>query len=211
MSQLNHIDRFIFVHVAKTAGSSISSLIGGTGHSTLCTYYNRFHRGVDPFDYHGYFKFGFVRNPYDRIVSAWANSCMKLGRPNQFVHSLQFDEFIKKLYSIKDDIHSYKELEWKAGGFPSCEGLGKLIHYCPAHPCLSVDGELATDFTGRFENLLEDWNYISGLVGAKSELPHSRASARESWTEYYTNSDTRRMVEDLYQIDFEQFNYSLLD
>ncbi len=92
---VNHTHKFIFVHVPKTAGSSVTSFlselscycdqeVGGTnlGEAAQSEYIRRFglskHANAEEIRrvtgdavWTRYFKFGFVRNPYERAYSAY--------------------------------------------------------------------------------------------------------------------------------------------
>ena len=69
MSKLNnkHTRPFIFIHVPKTGGSSMESLgvITSSGHTNLYWFYKN-HKNLDNF-----FKWCFIRNPFDRVVSSY--------------------------------------------------------------------------------------------------------------------------------------------
>ena len=61
----------IFIHVPKVAGTSIERSIFETnkwliGHVKASDYIR-----IDKNKFESYFSFGFVRNPYDRVVSAY--------------------------------------------------------------------------------------------------------------------------------------------
>ena len=60
----------IFIHIPKCAGVSVSKALFGNlagGHSRVVDYQLVFNSN----EYSNYFKFTFVRNPWDRLVSAF--------------------------------------------------------------------------------------------------------------------------------------------
>lgn len=62
MSIFNRQYNTIFIHIPKTAGSSMQAVLGHGGHETIYHFMEQ-----DGFD--GAFKFAFVRNPWDRFIS----------------------------------------------------------------------------------------------------------------------------------------------
>jgi hypothetical protein len=66
--------RCIFIHIPKTAGTSIKELLGmpGSGHPPWQFFYNNF-----PDKWHSYVKFTVVRNPWERTVSSYTYARME--------------------------------------------------------------------------------------------------------------------------------------
>ena len=73
---LNHSRKFAYVHIQKTAGTSITSVLRAMP-GTVTTLPHDFISSVEVPE--GYFRFTFVRNPWDRLVS-WYNMLQKIGR-----------------------------------------------------------------------------------------------------------------------------------
>lgn len=146
--------KFIFVHVPKTAGFSITSRVGGSvGHRPLSFILKK------RSEYEGYLKFSFVRNPWDRAVSAF-HYMQRRGTATQneedyrdfkkyFSEPQSFEEFIKSniFNSVIDNQQHFKAMNYY------------------------LDGNL--DFIGRFENLQEDFNTMCDKIGIpQQQLPH---------------------------------------
>lgn len=183
--------RAIFIHVPKTGGTSIlRTLFADRGlHRPALSY--RYH---DPKRYASYFVFGFARNPFDRLVSAYE----QLRASDQPAHvrglsliinsDCPFSDFVRKL-----DRHRWL-LHWE--------------HLRPIHHFLCEDENVIVDYVGRYENIDHDFAAICNRIGVKNiELPRMNASYRKpDYREYY-NSITKKVVSLLYSKDLEIFDY----
>ncbi|MBF7049372.1 sulfotransferase family 2 domain-containing protein, partial [Campylobacter volucris] len=107
----------IFIHVPKVAGTSIERVIFQTntwlvGHVKAIDYIN-----LDKDRFNSYFSFGFVRNPYDRVVSAYyylKNSGgntydEKWAKENIYKYN-SFEEFV---LNFQNDNEQIKILNWQ--------------------------------------------------------------------------------------------------
>lgn len=69
------------------------------------------------------------------------------------------------------------------------------------------------DFLGRFENLAEDWEYLTTKVEvpeAFKTLPRKNASKHNVYWKHYTD-ETREIVENIYQDDIKLLGYHFGD
>ena len=72
MSVYNKDLNCIFVHIPKTGGTSIADILGGTGHKNIAYFLTFFRSHTKFIDISDTFKFAFVRDPYERSISATA-------------------------------------------------------------------------------------------------------------------------------------------
>ncbi|EAI6637305.1 alpha-2,3-sialyltransferase [Campylobacter coli] len=191
----------IFIHVPKVAGSSIERVIYQTdkwlvGH-VKASDYTKFDK--DKFD--SYFSFGFVRNPYDRVVSAYhylRNGGGTLGdekwaKKNIYKYN-SFKEFVLDLKNI--EIQN-KILNW--------------MHFIPQYKFLcDNESNILVNFTGKFENLEEDFKKILKILNRKDQLMHINKSNHVDYKNYY-NDVMYKIVREIYRDDFEIFDYDLED
>jgi len=201
-----HKNKFIFVHIPKTAGVSIELALFG-GHDARKRHQSfgwdqkrkihKHHATIEDVQKYyasnlkDYFKFAFVRNPWDRAVSDWL-----------WFHR----EF--KLKKIK----SFKNYLLSRGWFAQVNHLrdrsGRGDHFFSQYQFIANSrSELMVDFVGRFENLQADFDIICEKMNlSQQKLPHSNKGDRKHYTAYY-NDETRRIVAEKYAKDIEYFGY----
>ena len=149
------------------------------------------------------FRFAFVRNPYDRMVSCWKFVLRRLER-GELGNSLG-----------PDAADRYRR---HGGALPFSEFVelldtgeivgGALWHATPqARHLLDAEGRLDVDLVGRFERLQEDFARVARTLDLPAAaLPHLNRSQRRAYAEYYT-PELRRIVARRYAEDLERFEY----
>ena len=182
----------IFIHIPKTAGTSLYNLIGytGIGHVTYRWYESR---NSDKFN--RYFKFAFVRNPWDRLVSAFFY--LKRGGSNAM------DEH----WAIQN-IYRFDSFEDFVKGWVTENNIEKYFHFIPQYKFI-YDQTLAlkVNYVGRFENLDNDFNTISERLHLQQRLPYVNKSNRKAYQDYYSQ-ETQEIVARVYAKDIDLFNYT---
>ena len=180
---ISHKHKCIFVHIPKCAGTSIEKCFVGKDWWDVDKRTKHIHasRAKKLYREHwdGYFKFSFVRNPWDLLVS-WYNFKNVTLDFKSFLTEYEFD---------------YRGRWW----WP------KSLFYTDF--LLQQDGTELVDFIGRFENLQEDFNVVCDKIGIpRQDLPHARKSKHKHYTEYY-DDETRQIVAEKYAKDIEYFGY----
>jgi chondroitin 4-sulfotransferase 11 len=182
----------IFVHIPKTAGTSITStLFRNTrpGHQPISWY-----ESIDPEATKRFFKFAFVRNPWDRLVSSYFYMASRTSRKRE---TLEWVDFIQSFESFDHFVKAWVN-----------EDNVKLnITFYPQHKFLiNKFGMNHMDFVGRFENIDRDFKEICRNLGVQISLPHDNKSPRKHYAAYY-NDETRDIVAQAYKKDIELFGY----
>jgi hypothetical protein len=213
----------LFIHVPKTAGSSMeqSEFISGGGHQPYWAVSEDVRQKAG-------FSFGFVRNPYDRFVSIVTEGMYTTMRRNGElpVKDEDRDKLIERTQQLvtyaaaTGDQDGPLELgsttRWRQIGrepdpLPHLEGWAYPIHFVPQHFFLSKPGMtgIGVDMVGRFENLHDDWQQVCDRVGVKSTMPHLRnvrGDRGHTFHDFYT-PESKAVVRKLYARDFEVFGY----
>lgn len=172
----------IFIQVPKTGSTSIRHLLGQPPkpHLNAC----QIEQNIAAEKFENYFKFGFVRNPWDRAVSLYER---KEGL--QLKNKMSFDEFV----------------EWLK--FSSATCLHPLPHRYQLDWFLNQNGDVIVDFIGRFEQLQKDWGFVSKRIGLSHQLPHLNKNCQRSHYSRYFNKKTRQIIADRFAVDIEYFGY----
>lgn len=137
-----------------------------------------------------YFKFAIVRNPWDRLLSAWKDKVQKQwSSPGH--HPFRLDVY--KKYKNKSFSFFVKNIDPNMDRHTMC--LSNLIDLKNIN-CI-----------GRFENLQQDFDKICDEIGiSQQQLPHKNKTEHKHYTEYY-NVETCNIVAKKYKKDIECFGY----
>jgi hypothetical protein len=192
--------RFLFVHIPKTAGNSIQSVLRDYSedqlvalrkeqdgierfglrnpkykikkHSTLSEYQD----GLGNEQFRNLYKFTCVRNPWDRMVSYYFT-------PTQNAETWDRKKFratISKAVSVADYLRLGNRKE---------------------DPFANVD------YIMRFENLVADFRAVCTAIGiSPPSLPQYNRSSRDHYSKYY-DDELRELVRGRFASEIERFDY----
>lgn len=193
---INHKLKCIFIHIPKCAGSSINQQlklqsIGFSGHS--------------PASYHSeyldsYFSFTFVRNPYDRIASAYKYFC-KLDENHKWYSRNKIISDAASQMSFQDFVNHIpdfmKLMQREEGSFESG------IHFQPYDYFL----DSKVDFLGRFEDIQSDYAYVlSQLKLPTCNLRKTNSTSNLNYRELYIE-ENKSIIYNIYREDINKYNY----
>jgi hypothetical protein len=215
---ISYSHNFLFVHIAKTGGTSIRAALRPYRWSAayalpllICSLFSQMTRprhklGVkfprhaktiaakemlpaEVFD--NLFKFVFVRNPWDLQVSSYHH--IKREKPEVLAGVNSFEEFLRLKFDPSRKYSYMLDI--------SAERQWEYL--------VDLNGEVIVDFIGHYENLLIDFQTVCDRIGIKCpKLPHERkANDRGAYRDYYTD-ETAAMVAEHYKKDIDLLKYS---
>jgi len=183
----------IFVHIPKTAGTSIGEAIFGTGNTGH--WKAKDYQWLNPQLFKKSFKFCIVRNPWERALSAYHylknggnTTSDRYWKEENLGGINSFDEFIKEKLN-QDSIY-------------------KWGHFIPQTDFILLEDESnQMDYVGRYENLDKDFKEICEKLDIKRELPHQNKSKKpKDYRSSYTEN-SKRIIEELYKDDITLLGY----
>jgi hypothetical protein len=187
--------RSIFVHIPKTAGLSVCQALYGSiaaSHATIRDYELAFSGR----EFDRYFKFCFVRNPWDRAHSAYRfladggmDAVDRAWAATHLPEGTDFETFVMARLTP--------------------ETARAWLHFRPQVDFLRsrIDGRLRVDFIGRFERLAEDFGAVAARVRATARLAHANKSREGGdWRAAYTPA-MRDRIAAIYAEDLDAFGY----
>ena len=177
---INHEYKYFFLHIEKCGGNTVRAALDLPYEKTgghLPLEYKIGHFKHNPKEY---FKFTFVRNPWDRMVSTY----FYYNRHQ----ALSFKEYTTILLSQS------ASKGWKR--HTSCYDY-----------IFDENTTTTIDFIGKIENFEEDFNIVCDKIGIpRRQLTHTNKTNHKHYTEYY-DDETREIVAEKYAKDIEYFGY----
>lgn len=214
---ISYNQKFIFFHVTKGAGTSIKKALKSYAQEPerfkikrppkfLNNQLNPLYEKWESFLWHAkarevkkelsdevynsFYKFSFVRNPWDWQVSMYH---FILNETSHIRH-----EIVKSMSGFEE------YLEWVINTRnPYPKGATKF----QKDIITDYDGKLIVDFLGKYETLPQDFQYICQLLNLDASLPHLNSSVHRDYRSYY-NDKTKKIVEEYFQEDIKLFGYT---
>jgi len=229
-------ENIIFVHMPKTAGTSIESALGANVDATMSEETSKIklftkyrHKNLShiinsengkPEDY---FKFTVVRNTYDRFWSSYLHHI----KPDGGV-KMSFEEYVRHLknyhtnpqeYTFNDSKNTGEE-EYKPWLYMNNVRISHIQHFVKLDYWFSDLGEL--DYIMRYENLNESWSHLKNKFSL-GDLPHKgpnvlkyrqdrdgrlllRGNGTENYRTKYT-AELKSIIQEIHGDEIDQLQY----
>ncbi len=188
--RMAYLPRCVFIHINKTAGSSIERALGlRFEHKTALE--KRAELGS--LRWRRAFKFGFVRNPWDKVFSHYQYR-VKSNQTGMADGHISFRDWVLRAYG-DHDLRYYDQPRM----------------FMPQVNWLSDEsGHLLVDFVGRFETLSKDFNHVCERLGMRRELPHLKRSTSSDYKAAY-DAETRECIAQQFAAEPGRFQVLILN
>lgn len=208
MALINDDKKFIFFHLYKCGGMSIRKYISDntestyeiqSGHSLPIDMKRQFEHDGYPNKFDEYFKFSFVRNPFDWMVSVLFYAKRY---SNHFMHNdvqnMDMERFIPYYMDFRN-----KNLQQQIEMF----GSNRVV---TIKDYLFHNEKIMVDYLGKVENIEKDLKKICKTIGIESdEIPLENTNPKRSkdYRQYY-NETSKKMIEDNFGWELDIFKYT---
>jgi len=178
---------YVFIHINKTAGTSIINIIGKPFRKHLTV--KEVIKVIGQKKWEEAFKFAVIRNPWDKVFS-------------QYKHSFNmFSDLAEKKIEFKD---------WVACTYG--EPKNKIYYKRPqmflphVEWLKNYEGKIDVDKIIRYENLNEGINDVFRILEIDHVLPHLNSTYITNYRDFY-DDETKQIITDWFHEDIKEFGY----
>lgn len=197
---------FIFIHIPKNSGSAMTEqlvskyetdykILEGVdlenGLDVMHLYGDVFDKYINMELMQKMFKFCIVRNPYNKLYSAWHFIKERHGYDN-------INDFVKNKLS-KEFIFGREYIPGDA-----------RVHYRPQYTFIKKSDETKpyVNYILRYESLNSDIRMMNIVTGLDIPL-YANSNTQKSYIDYFDKESIKK-INELYKDDFEMFGYDML-
>jgi hypothetical protein len=226
---LSHTHKFIFICSSKVGTTSMEDVLRPLQEG------EEYDRGIMPKHippallraalpekvWDEYFKFVFVRNPWDWFISQWFYNSAKLAearassesgireRTRSVLRRLgghppqpESSELVRVGDELRiEDVDAVFQLLKHFKGLPGRQGLYQ------SNWVYDMDDRMIVDYIGRYETLDDDFGEITRHLGLDLQLPRLNTTEHRDYRSYYSD-ETRERVGELWSVDVDNFGYA---
>ena len=185
--------KVLYLHIAKTGGSSIVQLLKNNGMDDLILSNKRgiYEEKVSYFkevvsEWEKYYKFTFVRNKFDLLISLY-NYDRQLNGKYSLPSDITFEQFLNEQVGVRDGL--YTDL---------------IDQYYLTH----TNDKCMFDFIGQFDTYNDDLNKVCAQLGIVNTQERTNVGNydRSKKNEYYTE-ELKEIVKNKFSKEIEKFDW----
>jgi hypothetical protein len=206
---IDHKNKFIYTKIAKTGGTSIYKMLLESSVSEDISHKGHWHLADQISEKtKDYFKFSFVRNPWERAVSYYFYKRQRLLNNHHDEKDLFFTKYTFEQYLLETDKFT-PVYNWKPESYALKAMIMKHGWYHNQIDWLTDDkGVPLVDYVGKLENIAEEMPIIFDRLGMSNvPVKHVNKSRHKHYTKYYTSNEMIEAVEKLWGKDVKLYNY----
>ena len=187
---LDHNNKFIFIAIPKTASTTIHLAWGHVEHPPPPLYHMKLDECLEQNPQsEDYFKFCFVRNPYERFISTWYNLIDTTAGHTWAKDLLQYE-------TLENFCVNFAKSKWS-----------KWVHFRPQIDYCTVNGKNKMDYIGRQEHFDEHFDTICKKIGVHRPVTGRYRSTPHGTINECLNDEMKDIIFNFYKEDFKAFSY----
>ena len=194
---INRQHKLLFIHIPKNGGTSIEKFFNMMGKDSFYgsntitesgVLYSPQHltpdllqKYLDKDIYNTYFKFSFVRNPYDKVKSEffWRQ---RIGDINT---NTDFKKWVFNFYGKIDNDHKLPQYKY----------------------IFNDNGEKVVNFVGKVENINQDFAKLLDIINYPKKESLSKENINKNRKSVIFDQEIKEKIVDIYSEDFKLFGY----